>query len=339
MTAAGGLARFSVITPTHRRPQSLVRMLDALAEQDYPSERFEVIVVADGPDDALLDAIRGRGYPYRLRCVSQPSSGPATARNRGIQEATEPFALFVDDDVLPSAQLMREHAEAHRGSDVAVIGPLVAAHIVRPSPWTRWEWTTLKEQYRAMQAGEWEPTPRQFFTGNASVRLDHVRAVGGFNPAFRRGEDVELAWRLHQRGLRFVFNPRAEAEHLAKRSFRAWLDAAHEYGRTDVMLERIRSGGDLPRYVREEFHWRHPYTRLLTRTVVGRPEIWSLLPACGHAAALAAGSLGWHPLAGQVCSALFNAAYWRGVAEQLGRAQALALTGADRDRSPAETAA
>jgi glycosyltransferase involved in cell wall biosynthesis len=322
--------RFSIITPTRGRPQSLLQMLEALARQDYPFEFFEVIVVADGGDDELMNALRGCRFPYRLRAVSQVQSGPAAARNRGLAEAAEPLVLFIDDDVLPARSLVRQHAETHRVPDLVVIGPLLAASAARPSPWTVWEWATLKEQYVAMMAGDWAPTPRQFYTGNASVGLDHIRAVGGFNTEFRRGEDVELAWRLHKRGLRFIFNPLAEGEHLAERTFDAWLNTAHEYGRTDVMLERIRTGRDLPGWVLKEFQVRNVYTRLLTRAVLAQPEIWRPMAAAGHVAALATGRLRWEAAAVKICSGLFNVAYWRGVAQQLGRAQTLALTAADR---------
>jgi glycosyltransferase involved in cell wall biosynthesis len=331
--------RFSIVTPTKRRPQSLLRMLEALARQDYPFDYFEVIVVADGDDDDLMNVLSRSRYPYRLRAVSQVQSGPAAARNRGLDEAAEPFALFIDDDVLPATSLVRQHAETHRVPDLVVIGPLLAATAARPAPWAVWEWATLKQQYRAMEAGDWPPTPRQFYTGNASVRLDHVRAIGGFNPRFRRGEDVELAWRLHERGLRFVFNPLAKGEHLAERTFEAWLNAAHEYGRTDVMLERIRTGRDLPGWVQPEFQGRHAYTKQLTRAVLTQPEIWRPIAACGHAAARATGRLGWETAAVHVCSALFTAAYWRGVAELLGRAQAIAMTAPGRTSPPPEAAA
>lgn len=329
-----GVVRFSIVTPTHKRPQSLLRMLDALARQDYPFDCFEVIVVADGADDDLTSALRHRRYPYLLRTVTQVQSGPAAARNRGLEEAAEPFALFIDDDVVPAPSLVRQHAETHSAPDLVVIGPLLAAAAARPSPWTVWEWATLNQQYRAMQAGEWEPTPRQFYTGNASVRVDHIRAVGGFNTQFRRGEDVELAWRLHKRGLRFVFNPLAEGAHLAERSFDAWLKAAHEYGRTDVMLERIRTGSDLPDWVVEEFQGRNFYTKVLTRAVLGQPRIWGPIATSGHLAALAIGRLRWEAMAVNVCSALFTAAYWRGVSDRLGRAQALVLTSPERASHP-----
>lgn len=331
--------RFTVITPTHRRRGSLLRMLQALATQDYPFELFEAVVILDGPDGDLALSLRRQRFPFRLRVVEQVRSGPAAARNKGLELAAEPFALFLDDDVLPEPSLMRRHADAHAEPDVVVIGPLLAAQSSRPSPWAAWEWATLKEQYRAMESGEWAPTPRQFYTGNASVRLDHIRSAGGFNTLFRRGEDVELAWRLYERGLRFVFDPLARAEHFAERSFEAWMRAAREYGRTDVMLERIRTGRDLPGWVGREFQERHPYTRTLTRSAVALPGLLPVVGRLGCAGALAAGRLGWRRTANHVCSALFTMAYWQGVRDQLGRSRVLAITRSDSGQSASEPAA
>jgi GT2 family glycosyltransferase len=312
------MTRFSVVTPTHRRTDSLLGMLAALTEQDYPHELFEVVVVFDGEGAQGVADLREHSYPFRVRVLEQPHAGPAAARNRGLTVASEPYVLFLDDDVVPAQELIRRHAEAHNGArDRVVIGPLVAAES-RPSPWTRWEWATLAAQYRAMAEGEWQPTPRQFYTGNASVLREHVLAVGGFNPEFRRGEDVELAWRLHALGLRFIFEPQAEAKHLARRSFRAWLQAAHDYGRTDVMLERSRTGADLPGWVVREFPNRHRFTRHLAFQTLKRPQLWFGVPTAGRLLASSASRLGFTNIAHQSCSALFTAAYWRGVAEQLG---------------------
>lgn len=330
--------RFSIVTPTYRRAASLMRMLDALAAQDYPHALYEVVVVLDGDDDALIDLLRKRHDPYRLRPLVQPRSGPAAARNRGLAAAEEPYVLFVDDDVLPAPSLVRRHAESHQAGDAVVIGPLLAASGTRPAPWTSWEWTTLLEQYAAMANGEWAPTPRQFYTGNASVRIDHLRAVGGFDPGFKRGEDVELAWRLHDRGLRFVFNPEAAAEHLAQRSFAAWVDAAHEYGRTDVMLERKRGGHGVPGWAPDEFNRRHRYTRLLARSVIAVPALWGPAHQMGRLAALMSDAAGRKGNAHMVCSALFAVAYWRGVTTQLGRQHVLRTLAGATGAAQAEAA-
>ncbi len=60
----------------------------------------------------------------------------------------------------------------------------------------------LAKQYTAMLRGDWEATARQFYTGNASLRREPLLAVGGFDTAFRRAEDVEMAYRLDDRGIK-----------------------------------------------------------------------------------------------------------------------------------------
>jgi glycosyltransferase involved in cell wall biosynthesis len=308
----------SVVIPTHGRIGSLFNVLDGLARQDYPPELFEVVVVLDGPDDGDPRMLDLRDHPFRLHVRQQPRSGPAAARNLGLEQARGPFVLFLDDDVIPATSLLSEHRAAHGSrSDLVVIGTLLAPRARSAPPWTSWEWETLAEQYRAMNDGDWEPTPRQFYTGNASVRKEHLHSVAGFNAEFKRGEDVELAWRLHRLGLSFVFRPSAAGTHLARRPFRAWLDAAYQYGRTDVMLERARTGGAVPGWVLSEFAHRHPGSRRLALAGLEHQWLvgWARLVGGPllRAVALLAGTSRAHNL----CSALFTMTYWSGAAEQL----------------------
>ena len=95
-----------------------------------------------------------------------------------------------------------------------------------------WEQAKLEAQYAAMSRGDWEPTFRQFWTGNASVAKAPVLAAGGFDPSLRRAEDVELARRLHERGMRFRFNPAARGLHHAERPLSAWMAMHKSYGRS-----------------------------------------------------------------------------------------------------------
>src|SRR5690606_5465373 len=108
----------------------------------------------------------------------------------------------------------------------------------RYSAWVAWEQQMLAKQYVAMERGEYAPTARQFYTGNASLRAEHLRAVGGFDPSLRRAEDVELAYRLADRGQRFHFVPEAVGYHFAERPYASWRNAAHLYGRNDMVFAR-----------------------------------------------------------------------------------------------------
>jgi hypothetical protein len=227
--------------------------------------------------------------------------------------AEAPIILFLDDDVLPTPGLVATHAAHHADRrDVVVIGPLLAP-AESQQPWIRWEAETLQKQYKEMQVGSWPPTPRQFYTGNASVSRAHLIAAGGFDPRFRRGEDVELAFRLQRRGLRFVFEPAAAGVHFARRNFESWIDAAGEYGRIEALMGPIWGTRGLVDVKAQEFQGRHPMVRRFVRFGLAAPRYAPAAIAAGRVAGRALTMAGLWRLARGVYTALFELAYWRGV--------------------------
>src|SRR6266542_585600 len=184
--------KLSIVIPTYNRRERLARVMAALDEQSMDPGDFEVVIVDDGSSDGTSDWLKNQHRRYVVRAIRQDNAGPARARNTGVAAAAGELLLFLDDDVEPSARLLEEHRRSH-GSEthLAIIGPLGSL----PSygqPWVAWEQAKLEAQYAAMLRGDWEPSFRQFWTGNASIRKEHVVAAGGFDPDFLRAEDVEL---------------------------------------------------------------------------------------------------------------------------------------------------
>ena len=233
----------SVVIPTYNRAARLRRVLAALVSQTYPRSCYEIVVVSDGSTDGTDEMLREQP-PTEVAFAAQSNAGPAAARNRGVEMASGTLLLFIDDDVIATPSLVERHVERHRegGEGQVVIGPMATPPDVELSPWVQWEQTMLYRQYRAMVQGVYDPTPRQFYTGNASVARDAVVAAGGFDTRFRRAEDIELAYRLEEAGLRFTFDPHAVGHHHAERSFASWLQNAYDYGMCDALFAaRARS--------------------------------------------------------------------------------------------------
>jgi GT2 family glycosyltransferase len=320
-----------VVIPTRQRLASLLATLDALRRQDHPDHLLEIVVVADG-DPATAERLRGAPG---LRVLSQPHGGPAAARNRGVRHARGEVVLFVDDDVVVAPWCVRRHAEAHatRG-DLAVIGPLLPPRDgAWPSPWIRWEAQTLQRQYSDMEAGRWRASPRQFYTGNASVRREHLLAAGGFDVSLRRAEDVELGYRLRDAGVSFEFHHDATAYHEPRRRYRAWLWAAREYGRVDALMGTDMGRPEVLRLAAGEFHGRHPLTRSMVRRSLRHPRLAAVLPWLVAPAARAALRCALGRVSDDLCGGVFNVLYWQGVGDQLGGTAAAAALIASRGRS------
>jgi GT2 family glycosyltransferase len=294
-------------------------VIRALEQQVYPSDAYEVIVISDGSTDGTDAYLTALHSSMRLRWFPQSNRGPAGARNAGIGKADGEFVVFIDDDLVPEPQLLEEHARSHHEADrdVVVLGPLLTPDGFEMAPWVRWEQEMLMKQYRALLRGDWTATARQFYTGNASLRRSHILAAGGFDEGFRRAEDVELAYRLADKGLDFVFNFQAAGMHFAERSFGAWLDAAYMYGRNDVIFARDRNQKWLLSAIRQEFQERHGMIRALVRACQGRSRLTWAASMALKLAADAATLLRYGEVERKAYSGLFNLQYYDGLSNEL----------------------
>jgi GT2 family glycosyltransferase len=305
----------TVIIPTYNRSEQLRRVLEALERQDVPGA-FDVIVVDDGSQDATRDVLRLE-WSFALTALHQPNGGPAAARNLAIQRAPSNLVVFVDDDVVPATDLVRQHLETQARQEGVVIGRLLPPPGRQPA-WAAWECRTLEHQYRLMQRGRFQPTPRQFYTANASVPRAALLKAGMFDPRYRRAEDVELAYRLGDLGLPFIFQPDAIVEHDTPRTFEAWRSIAGQYGQYDVMMWRHGRRHILGNISGEFKYFRNPLTRVIARAAVGRPALMSPLTIGGGLAVRALSAVGPRRAAFSLCGAYFNALYLDGACAELG---------------------
>lgn len=238
----------TVVVPTYRRPRLLERCLAALGHQDLPRERFEVVVVDDGSGGETAEVLRRASVALEnLRPVSLATNGgPARARNRGVAEAAGPVVLFLDDDVTATPSLVRTHLELHAGGDerLGVLGLVEWAPELRVSPFMRWlDRNGLQFGYETwLTAGPVDPPYAAFYTANLSLRRALFDEVGGFDERFPYAayEDMELAWRLHERGFRLEYRPEALAYHSRPMTLRDYRGRMERVAESAVLLRAVQ---------------------------------------------------------------------------------------------------
>lgn len=310
--------RLSVVVPTYNRRERLHRVLSALAAQhvDVP---VEVVVVSDGSTDGTDEFLRG-DLPLPIRPVFQDNQGPSVARNAGIDHATGDLIVFIDDDVVVEAGALEAHLDAHRrlGDRMVVIGPMLDPVDIELLPWVRWEQRQLAKQYDAMNAGRFEATCRQFYTGNASVRREHLVALGGFDPEFRRAEDVELAFRMDDAGLGFHFEPAAVGRHYAERSYEAWRTAARLYGRNDIVFAREHGRAWVEEMIGEDYGRRPRPFRWVIAAAIRFPTAGSALATMTDRLVAVVARTGPERVLQAGFSMIYALEFHRGASEQLG---------------------
>jgi glycosyltransferase involved in cell wall biosynthesis len=206
----------TVIIPTCCRSELLRRTLQGFCELTEDGFLWEVIVVSDGSDDLTRQTAMEFEDHLPVRYLQQPKRGVSSARNLGLREARSQVVLFVDDDVVPSPQLIGEHLRFHRKQaelESVLLGYVTWLPEVESSPFMRWYgefgglfgFSLLKDD----QLGD----PRYLYTCNLSFKTEFLGASGGFNESLSVLEDHELGYRLAQCGMKMYFRRNALGYH------------------------------------------------------------------------------------------------------------------------------
>lgn len=313
----------TVVVPTHNRLGFLPALLDSLEAQDYPSARWELVLVDDGSSDGTAAYLRARSEQCRnnMTVLYQRQSGAPAARNNGARTARGRALLFLDDDMIASPTLVREHAQLHLQDP----GAIVVGHLSLPEgerePWVAWEDAQLGHHFAALRSGVRTPGPRDFYSGNCSVSTALFEQVGGYDTTLPRAEDVEIGYRLAGAGARFYFRAEADSLHLGRHRFAAWLRNARLYGRCDMMLAWEKGHS----YLREElFTWyrkRNPLNKALVRLCATWPALEGVAIYSLHISGYAAHKARARGFSNSCYSAIYNLAYWLSLMQGIGKEQ------------------
>jgi glycosyltransferase involved in cell wall biosynthesis/ADP-heptose:LPS heptosyltransferase len=209
---------FSVIVPTYNRAATLQRCLEALGSQEFNLSRVEVFVCDDGSTDHTRRTVEGFKAPFPLTYLHQENSGPAAARNLGIRRARGQYLLLLNDDAILEPDALRLHQDAHRrhaGEKIAVLGRFTFPAEFTATPFGHaLDNSDLLFFYNRMQGGKTYDF-NYFFTCNISLLRAALAESGLFDERFHgpAGEDIELGYRLHQRGYQVLYEPRCVAWH------------------------------------------------------------------------------------------------------------------------------
>jgi GT2 family glycosyltransferase len=229
LAAEASLPRVSVVVCTQNGEKTIGTCLESLSCLDYP--RYEVVVVDDGSTDRTAEIVAG----FDVRLVRTENHGLSCARNTGIEVATGEIVAFTDDDAFPDRHWLRYLAHSFASTDhVGIGGPnlppktdSVVENAVAHAPGG--------PIHVLLPDGIAEHVPGC----NMAFRRQALESVGGFDPQFRvAGDDVDLCWRLQERGWTIGFNPGAVVLHRRRRSVRSYLKQQVEYGKAEALLER-----------------------------------------------------------------------------------------------------
>jgi len=233
------VTRFSVVIPTYRRRELVLRNVAALDRQQ--ARDFEAIVVDDGSGDGTAAALRALDPGFPLTVIEQENQGAAEARNVGARAAKGELLLFLDDDMEADPALLAEHDRCHREGGGIVVGHM-PVHPDSPPGLLSWGvgWWADSRRDRLV-ASPTEIGLDDLLTGQISVAREDFFRLGGFDTTFTReglfgGEDIDFGYRALKAGLKPVFDPDAISYQYYAVDPADYLRRARETGRSEEEL-------------------------------------------------------------------------------------------------------
>lgn len=208
------IPRITAVIPTYKRERVLVETIDhLLGLQSGPAE----ILVVDQTREHEPETQQVLGElesAEKIRWIRRSRPSITHAMNVGLQEARSEIVLFLDDDIIPGADLISAHSRAHAMQGCNI----VAGQVLQPG-----------EEPLADEPGEagfrFRSNRRQHISelmgGNFSIKRDVALKLGGFDENFVHVAyrfEAELAARALAAGEKILFEPEASILHMKART-------------------------------------------------------------------------------------------------------------------------
>jgi len=261
----------------------IAECIESVLSQDYPRERYEVIVVdGESEDGSVAEVRRASKGDRRVRILSNPKRIVPSAMNVGIRHASGEIIARLDGHTRIEPDYLRVGAAALRrtGAD-NVGGPMIgvgggdfgnavaAAMESRFGIGAYFHFGTEEREVDTVYLGMW---PREVF-----------ERVGLFDEELVRNQDDEWNYRLRKNGGRVWLIPAMRSRYQNRRNIRSLARQFYQYG-----LWKVRVLQKHPR----QMSWRHFVPPALVGSLAAALVAGGMVPPAGIAGAALAGVYG-----------------------------------------------
>jgi len=195
------LPSYTILLPVYNEASVIIKLIENLAEMDYPASRLEVLLLVEEDDEETLGALRAADPPPQFKLVVIPPAEPRTkpkALNFGLSLARGDIVAVFDAEDTPDILQLRRAAVAlsRHGPEVACLQGQLSYRNATQNIITRWftvEYAMWFSYFLPGLVTLDAPIP----LGGTSnhFRRDALRALGGWDP-YNVTEDCDLGIRM-----------------------------------------------------------------------------------------------------------------------------------------------
>lgn len=190
----------SIVIPTYKRPDIIVRAVESALSQSYPN--IEIIVVDDNdpsfPERKSTEKVMEQysNNPKVMYIQHERNKNGSAARNTGWKHAHGEYITYLDDDDELSPQKIEKQVDCLESLDDSWGACYTAYHIIRP------DGSILRSANHIEGNVYVKALMRTMYVGSGSnllLRKSAVDSVGGYDERFKRNQDIEFMTRIFER--------------------------------------------------------------------------------------------------------------------------------------------
>lgn len=264
----------SVVVVAKNSEKTISECLDSLINQDFPRNKYEVIVV----DGASTDNTVAICQKYPVRLVKLKESGISLQRNIGISVANGEYVAFTDSDCIADKEWLSKlyrYIESADNTTVAVGGPNLVIETDAPlSKVSGYAQETLMGSGRSAQSYRFsKPSFVNSIPNCNIIYRKSIVASERYDETLSVGDDCDLNFRLKKKGYKFLYAPDILVWHHRPNTMISFIKKMFSYG---VALGRIT------RKHKSLVRWYAPLMALLVFFILFSYLIIRLVPAAQY---------------------------------------------------------
>jgi glycosyltransferase involved in cell wall biosynthesis len=227
----------SIIIPVYNDGNGIRDTLLSLFTQNYPGNKFEIIVVDNNSTDDTHKIILKTGLRFEGNIVieKEKKTGSYTARNKGLQVSKGEIIAFIDSDMTVKPDWLQKCIKRMLREKADYLGCRIQ---IRPSQ----NKLSLCERYDIalgfpvkdyMEIDGYAPTACLF------VRRTVIDTVGKFDDRLLSGGDVDFGTRARNHKFKMFFDPENVMYHPARKTFTELLKKQKRVTLGQIKLRRL----------------------------------------------------------------------------------------------------